>query len=175
MLTFRIVLGTGMVISVGDPWLDPNGELAKDREGKDLGLFVGGIFFQPETTESVGGGGSDEPEQPAAAAPAAAGNGTPPEEEEEEDEDDGEVQSTPACYLAFAKPLPNSPLANSPMATVRRVFLSGNVLFADEEWSAQMANAFVEEEIRAAMMRNKEAILAARAAAAAAAQAAPAG
>lgn len=173
MLTFRIALGTGMVLAVGDRWLDPDGELAKGRDGKELQLFVGAIFFQPETTETIGG---SSPEPEAAETPAVQGNGAA-EEEEEESEDDGEVQSTPACYLVFAKPLEGSP--PSAVATVRRVYLTGNVIFSDEEWPAAMAEEFVREEIRAAIQRNREALVAAAAEAqaqqAAAQSAAPAG
>jgi hypothetical protein len=128
-----------MVICVGDPWQGPDGKVAVDREGQILPLYVGAIFFQPEETESIGG---DE----------EGGNGAEGEEEEEEDSS-VDVQCTPACYLAFSRPLADSPLVNSEVSTVRRIFLSGNVLFADEEWPTEMVNEFLKEELKALMLR----------------------
>lgn len=139
MLTFRVALATGMVICVGDPWQGPDGKVATDREGQILPLYVGAIFFQPEETESIGGDDS---------------NGAETAEGEEEEEDGSvDVQCTPACYLAFSRPLADSPLVNSEVSTVRRIFLSGNVLFADEEWPTEMVNEFLKEELKALMLR----------------------
>lgn len=119
MLVWQLALRNGMVMKIDGPWLDPDGQPAKDAEGKPYPLKVGAIFFEPEATETLAG----------------------------EEDEETEVETTPAHYLVFAKP--DDQLAQTNETRVRRVFLSGNVLFSDEAWPASVANEYVEEEMKA--------------------------
>lgn len=131
MLTWRLALTNGLVIDFGGPWLDPDGQPAKGPDGQELPLQVGGIFPQWEETETI----VDDDE----------GEG----EEGEESEASATVETQPACYLVFAKPKEGSSLAGSKETRVRRVFLSGNVMYAEEAWPTKLAAEFIQEEMKA--------------------------
>lgn len=150
MLTWRLALTNGLVIDFGGPWLDPDGQPAKGPDGQELPLQVGGIFPQWEETETIV---DDDGE----------GEG------EEESETSATVETQPACYLVFAKPKDGSSLAGSKETRVRRVFLSGNVMYAEEAWPTKLAAEFIQEEMKAMLGVKDDSTPAAAAAAAPAA------
>jgi hypothetical protein len=146
MLTWRLALINGLVFEFGGPWLGVDGMPEKDGDGNDLPIKVGGIFFQPESSDTITDDDDDEQQ------PTAEGA------EEESSDPNVTVEATPACFLVFAKPTKDGALAQSEETRVRRVFLNGNVLFSEEAWPNALAAEFIREEMSAELGRQKDAL-----------------